>query len=427
MSCEDTVALSEDIKRRLKIGDGTGAAAVKTTTENGTNDKPPPRKRSSNAGNKGSSSQHSKQKQNHRGKKNDEGMQKKEDGMKKKTGNGPAGNSSSGKQKQGQRKNKSEQKDEIKKQVDPISSDENKKKRKKNFKQKNDSSEQNSDNQSLVKDDSNPLLSAAASPFIPGGGGEYNVGASKISPSSTFDNVRDTKHEQKNRGNRGDRGSSKPGNKSKDGGALKAKNEKWQKGSDAGNSDNKKSIQSKNYPKETNKDKNKYEKSGKKENDEQKPEKSTSRPKNDYSHDLPPNQPQTTNNLNYGSGSKIVILHVAEKPSIAESIAKGLSSNSKKTGKTLPVYELFDVPFPKAPKAEKVVHKVTSVAGHVFSVDFPKQYQSWDSTDPMEVSKQFHGVTFDMTLINGYFFSVALHSTCCTNSLQQRRCKTFAK
>ena len=26
--------------------------------------------------------------------------------------------------------------------------------------------------------------------------------------------------------------------------------------------------------------------------------------------------------------------------------------------------------------------RITSVAGHVFSTDFPRQYQSWESTDP---------------------------------------------
>jgi DNA topoisomerase III len=32
-----------------------------------------------------------------------------------------------------------------------------------------------------------------------------------------------------------------------------------------------------------------------------------------------------------------------------------------------------------------VTHKVTSVAGHVFSVDFPPQFQSWESVDPAEL------------------------------------------
>jgi DNA topoisomerase-3 len=32
-----------------------------------------------------------------------------------------------------------------------------------------------------------------------------------------------------------------------------------------------------------------------------------------------------------------------------------------------------------------VVHKVTSVAGHVYSVHFPQQFQSWESVDPLEL------------------------------------------
>jgi hypothetical protein len=49
------------------------------------------------------------------------------------------------------------------------------------------------------------------------------------------------------------------------------------------------------------------------------------------------------------------------------------------------VYVFTDPSFPKAPHATKVTHKVTSVVGHVFSVDFPPQFQSWDSVDPAEL------------------------------------------
>jgi hypothetical protein len=101
---------------------------------------------------------------------------------------------------------------------------------------------------------------------------------------------------------------------------------------------------------------------------------------------IPPNQPQQTNNINYGKGETITLLHVAEKPSIAQAIAKGLaSSNISMRSKSLPVHEFTDPPFPKAPFAAKCNHRVTSVAGHVFSVDFPPQFQSWDSVDPAEL------------------------------------------
>lgn len=51
----------------------------------------------------------------------------------------------------------------------------------------------------------------------------------------------------------------------------------------------------------------------------------------------------------------------------------------------MPMYEFADPPFPKAPHANKCKHRVSSVAGHVFSVDFPSKFQSWDSVDPAEL------------------------------------------
>ena len=51
----------------------------------------------------------------------------------------------------------------------------------------------------------------------------------------------------------------------------------------------------------------------------------------------------------------------------------------------MPMYEFTDPPFPKAPHASKCKHRVSSVAGHVFSVDFPAKFQSWDSVDPAEL------------------------------------------
>lgn len=70
-----------------------------------------------------------------------------------------------------------------------------------------------------------------------------------------------------------------------------------------------------------------------------------------------------------------------------KAIAKGLCKGECKTSRGgLPVHEFSTAPsFPKAPYAKKTTHKVTSVAGHVFSVDFPQQFQSWDSVDPAEL------------------------------------------
>jgi len=102
---------------------------------------------------------------------------------------------------------------------------------------------------------------------------------------------------------------------------------------------------------------------------------------------IPPNQPQTTNDLNYAAGRPITVVHIAEKPSIGQAIAVGLGGGGNKSyGKSLPVHEFVDnSPFPKAPKASQVTHVVSSVAGHVFNVDFPSEFQSWDTVDPAEL------------------------------------------
>ena len=51
----------------------------------------------------------------------------------------------------------------------------------------------------------------------------------------------------------------------------------------------------------------------------------------------------------------------------------------------MPMHEFTNPAFPKAPYASRCNHRVTSVAGHVFSVDFHSKYQSWDSVDPAEL------------------------------------------
>lgn len=53
--------------------------------------------------------------------------------------------------------------------------------------------------------------------------------------------------------------------------------------------------------------------------------------------------------------------------------------------KIMTVHVFTDPPFPKAPKASRITHKVTPVASHVFSVDFPQEFQSWEAVDPAEL------------------------------------------
>ncbi len=72
---------------------------------------------------------------------------------------------------------------------------------------------------------------------------------------------------------------------------------------------------------------------------------------------------------------------VAEKPSICTAIARALShDNMSSRGKTPPVHE-FHAQF----LGKQAFIRVTSVVGHVFSQDFPKKYQSWESCQPIEL------------------------------------------
>lgn len=72
---------------------------------------------------------------------------------------------------------------------------------------------------------------------------------------------------------------------------------------------------------------------------------------------------------------------VAEKPSIAETLAKALSrgkhTSRKGVSHAVQVHE-FNGTF----QGQPAYIKITSVAGHVYTTDFPPQYQNWDRTDP---------------------------------------------
>ncbi|KAL1358200.1 DNA topoisomerase 3-beta isoform X1 [Arachis hypogaea] len=75
------------------------------------------------------------------------------------------------------------------------------------------------------------------------------------------------------------------------------------------------------------------------------------------------------------------VLMVAEKPSIAVSIASVLSRGKMFTRRVSTEVHEFDGVFFGSP----VQFKVTSVIGHVFSVDFPPKYQDWAATDPLDL------------------------------------------
>lgn len=85
------------------------------------------------------------------------------------------------------------------------------------------------------------------------------------------------------------------------------------------------------------------------------------------------------------SNDEVIALMVAEKPSIALSVARALSDGrfTQRKGRSpiCPVYQ-FRGSFMNH---KKVLFKVTSVAGHVYSRDFPKQYADWVRTDPIDL------------------------------------------
>ena len=78
------------------------------------------------------------------------------------------------------------------------------------------------------------------------------------------------------------------------------------------------------------------------------------------------------------------VLMVAEKPILAESIAKMLSNNRCSTRKgfngACSVHEYSD-----SFLGQSARFKVTSTCGHVMGLDFPGKFNSWDRVDPVEL------------------------------------------
>ena len=85
------------------------------------------------------------------------------------------------------------------------------------------------------------------------------------------------------------------------------------------------------------------------------------------------------NHAAIADGRMRTVLMVAEKPSLAQSIANILShrkaTSRKGSNNSCSVFEWADS-FP--PTGEKVKYKMTSVCGHVMSLDFLAKFNSWD-------------------------------------------------
>ena len=73
---------------------------------------------------------------------------------------------------------------------------------------------------------------------------------------------------------------------------------------------------------------------------------------------------------------------IAEKPSLAQSLANILSNGnmSARKGGPCPVWE-YRGQF----RNEEAYFKFTSVCGHVFTASFEAKYSDWDKTDPIEL------------------------------------------
>lgn len=84
----------------------------------------------------------------------------------------------------------------------------------------------------------------------------------------------------------------------------------------------------------------------------------------------------------------VLVLMVAEKPSLAKSVAEILShrtcSRRKSSCSACDVYE-FDGKLPLLQGRTPVParFKMTSVCGHVMSLDFLPKYNNWEATDPV--------------------------------------------
>ena len=73
---------------------------------------------------------------------------------------------------------------------------------------------------------------------------------------------------------------------------------------------------------------------------------------------------------------------VAEKPSLAQSLAAILSNGNYTTRKSgaCPVHE-YSGTF----RGQRAQFKFTSVCGHVFAVDFEAKFKNWDKSEPLEL------------------------------------------
>ena len=85
------------------------------------------------------------------------------------------------------------------------------------------------------------------------------------------------------------------------------------------------------------------------------------------------------------------VFMVAEKPSLAQSLAKILSNGQMSTRKgsngACSIHK-YTGRFPQT--GEQVRFKFTSVCGHVMTLDFIGKYNNWDKVDPVSCSRDIY-------------------------------------
>lgn len=96
----------------------------------------------------------------------------------------------------------------------------------------------------------------------------------------------------------------------------------------------------------------------------------------------------------------VVVLMVAEKPSLARALADILSHKQCRRRKSAcnacDVYE-YGGTFPPAGNA-KATFKMTSVCGHVMTLDFQPQYNRWEQIDPVGMHSTHFYIVGTITL-----------------------------
>ena len=81
------------------------------------------------------------------------------------------------------------------------------------------------------------------------------------------------------------------------------------------------------------------------------------------------------------------VFMVAEKPSLAQSLAKILSNGQMSSRKgTNGACSIHEYTSRFAPTGETCRFKFTSVCGHVMSLDFSGKYNNWDRVDPVSTT-----------------------------------------